>query len=510
MADISSGNRRIAKNTLLLYFRMLFTMLINLYMSRIVLQTLGADDYGIYSVVGGVVVLFSFLTNAMSSSTQRFLNFNLGLQDSHEVSKVFNISILTHLTIFFVVLVLSETIGLWFLVSQMNIPEERTYAVMWVYQTSVLSALLGVMVIPYRASVIASEMMSVFAFVSIIEVLLKLIVVLLLPFFLVDNLILYSVLISVVSLIVFILYVIICYRKLPFTKIKWYWDKCQYREMMSFSTWYLFGGMAMVGSKQGTNILINIFFNVAVNAAVGIANQVRSAIYGFITSFQTAFNPQIVKLYATEDYPRMLGLIFRSSKFSYLLLFILSFPVFLYCDEILSIWLVEVPVYSSAFTRLVIISSLFEALSVPLSTAIGATGRIKYYQIYVSAVLLLNIPLIYFVLSLGASPVYAFIINLFVNMLAYLYRLMYIRKYVKYNYREYFFRVLYPCIKVTILSIPIPLLIKVYYQASIVATLAFIAVTVVTAAAFAMLFGLDEGERNYLKQITSKVSARFR
>ena len=265
---------------------MLFTMLINLYMSRIVLQTLGADDYGIYSVVGGVVVLFSFLTNAMSSSTQRFLNFNLGLQDSHKVSKVFNISILTHLTIFFVVLVLSETVGLWFLVSQMNMPEERTYAVMWVYQMSVLSALLGVMVIPYRASVIASEMMSVFALVSIIEVLLKLIVVLLLPFFSEDNLILYSVLISVVSLFVLILYVIVCYRKLPFTKLKWYWDKYQYREMMSFSSWYLFGGMAMVGSKQGTNILINIFFNVAVNAAVGIANQVRSAIYGFITSFQ--------------------------------------------------------------------------------------------------------------------------------------------------------------------------------------------------------------------------------
>lgn len=479
-------------------------------MSRIVLQTLGADDYGIYSVVGGVVVLFSFLTNAMSSSTQRFLNFNLGLKDENKVSKVFNISILTHLTIFLIVLVLSESVGLWFFNTQMNIPDSRSGAAMWVYQMSVLSALLNVMVIPYRASVIASELMSVFAFVSIAEVLLKFVAVLVLPFFLADNLIIYSILITVVSLLVFIIYVIVCHVKLPFTKLRRHWDKNQYKEMMSFSSWYLFGGMAMVGSKQGTNILINIYFNVAVNAAVGIANQVRSAIYGFITSFQTAFNPQIVKLYATGDHPRMLGLIFRSSKLSYLLLFVLSFPVFLYCDEILSIWLAVVPDYSSSFTRLVIISSLFDALSVPLSTAIGATGRIKYYQIFVSVVLLLNIPLIYFVLSLGVSPVYAFIINLFVNMIAYLYRLMYIRKYVKYTYREYFLRVLFPCIKVTVLSIPIPFLIKMYYQASIVTTFAFIAVAVVVVAVCAMLFGLDEGERNYLKQITSKVSGRFR
>lgn len=510
MADISSGNKRIAKNTFLLYFRMLFTMLINLYMSRIVLQTLGADDYGIYSVVGGVVVLFSFLTNAMSSSTQRFLNFNLGLKDNHKVSKVFNISILTHLTIFFVVLILSETVGLWFFVSQMNIPEGRTDAAMWVYQMSVLSALLGVMVIPYRASVIASELMSVFALISIIEVLLKFVAVLLLPLFSVDNLILYSVLISAVSLIVFILYVLICHRKLPFTKLKWYWDKGQYLEMMSFSSWYLFGGMAMVGSKQGTNILINLFFNVAVNAAVGIANQVRSAIYGFITSFQTAFNPQIVKLYATNDHSRMLGLIFRSSKLSYLLLFILSFPVLLYCDEILSIWLANVPVYSSSFTRLVIISSLFDALSVPLSTAIGATGKIKYYQILVSVVLLLNIPLIFFVLSLGVSPVYAFVINLLVNMMAYLYRLIYVKKYVKYDYRDYFYNVLFPCIKVTALSIPIPLMIKLYHQGAIVTTLAFIVLTVLIVAACTVLFGLDEGERNYLKQLSGKVLGRIR
>ena len=268
--------------------------------------------------------------------------------------------------------------------------------------------------------------------------------------------------------------------------------------------------MAMVGSKQGTNILINLFFNVAVNAAVGIANQVRSAIYGFITSFQTAFNPQIVKLYATNDHPRMLGLIFRSSKLSYLLLFILSFPVFLYCDEILSIWLANVPVYSSSFTRLVIISSLFDALSVPLSTAIGATGKIKYYQILVSVVLLLNIPLIFFVLSLGVSPVYAFVINLLVNMMAYLYRLIYVKKYVKYDYRDYFYNVLFPCIKVTVLSIPIPLMIKLYHQGAIVTTLAFIVLTVLIVAACTVLFGLDEGERNYLKQLSGKVLGRIR
>lgn len=247
MTDNSANNKRIAINTILLYIRMLFTMVISLYTSRVILQVLGADDFGIYNVVGGVVVLFSFLTNAMTSSTQRFLNYNFGLKNESKVSHIFNVSILTHFTIFLLVLLLSETVGLWFVMTQLNIPVGRETATMWVYQMSVVTTLIGIMVIPYRASIIAAERMSIFAYVSILEVALKLVVVLVLSYMSFDNLVMYSILLTLVAMLNFFIYQIECRRKLSFTKYHFVWDKSQYKEMMSFSSWYLFGGMAMVG-----------------------------------------------------------------------------------------------------------------------------------------------------------------------------------------------------------------------------------------------------------------------
>ena len=353
----TTSNARIAKNTILLYIRMLVILVISLYTSRAILAILGADDFGIYNVVGGVVVLFSFLTNAMTNSTQRFLNYNLGLNDEKKIANVFNTSMLAHFTILGVVLILAETIGLWFVMTQLNIPAERYTASIWVYQASVVATLLNIIVIPYRASIIATERMGVFAYISILDVVLKLIIVLVLPYFSVDSLILYSILLSGISFLILILYRAVCIRKMSFTHFHFVWDKKQYMEQMSFSGWYLFGGVATVGAKQGTNILINLFFNVTVNAAVGIANQVRNAVYGFVTSFQTAFNPQIVKLYASGEHDNLLSLIYRSSKFSYYLLLILSLPIVIFCEDILSLWLVEVPDYAVVFTQLVVITS---------------------------------------------------------------------------------------------------------------------------------------------------------
>ena len=356
---MASSNTTIAKNTMILYVKMLVSLVISLYTSRVILEILGQDDFGIYNVVGGVVVLFSFLTNAMTASTQRFLNYNLGLKEENKVSQIFSTSILAHITILFAVFVLAETIGLWFVTNHLNIPASRYHAAMWVYQMSVLATLINIIVIPYRASIIATEKMSIFAYISILEVVLKLVIVLVLPYSSIDRLILYSILFSGISLLSFFIYLGTCHKKIAFTHFHFVWNKKQYYELMSFSGWYLFGGIAVVGAKQGTNILINIFFNVAVNAAVGIANQVRNAIYGFVSSFQTAFNPQIVKLYASNEHEKLMTLIYRSTKFSYYLLFLLSFPVILYCEEILSIWLVEVPQYTVIFTQLVIITKGF-------------------------------------------------------------------------------------------------------------------------------------------------------
>ncbi len=507
MTDISPNNRRIAVNTILLYIRMLFTMLISLYTSRVILQVLGADDFGIYNVVGGVVVLFSFLTNAMTSSTQRFLNYNLGLNDESKVSHVFNISILTHFTIFLLVLLLAETVGLWFVMTQLNIPEGRDAATMWVYQMSVITTLIGIMVIPYRASIIAAERMSVFAFVSVLEVVLKLVIVLILPYLCYDSLIMYSILLTFVALLTFFIYQVECRKKLSFTKFQFVKDKVKYKEMMSFSGWYLFGGMAIVAAKQGTNILINIFYNVAVNAAVGIANQVRGAVFGFVSSFQTAFNPQIVKLYASKDTELLISLIYRASKFSYYLLFIISFPILLFCKEILSIWLVNVPDYAEVFTQLVIIASFTEALSAPLWTAIGATGKVQKYQILVSLIIFSNVPFVFLAFKLGLNPTIAFVINLLIDLIAYLYRLFYIQKYVPYRISNYFKKVVLPCIIVTTLSFPIPYFLSKYNN-SLLNTILLVVVTVAISGIVTMIVGLDKGEKRFVKSMFRKILKR--
>lgn len=501
----SNSNSRIAKNTILLYIRMLISLVISLYTSRAILQILGEDDFGIYNVVGGVVVLFSFLTNAMTNSTQRFLNYNLGLKDEKKIANVFNTSMLAHFTIFGVVLVLAETIGLWFVMTQLNIPAERYTASLWVYQASIIATLLNIIVIPYRASIIASERMSIFAYISILDVVLKLVIVLILPYFAVDSLILYSFLLSGISLLNFVLYRFICRRKMAFTHYHFIWDKAQYKEQMTFSGWYLFGGLATVGAKQGTNILINIFYNVAVNAAVGIANQVRNAVFGFVTSFQTAFNPQIVKLYAAGEKDKLLSLIYRSSKFSYYLLFIISLPIVVFCEDILSLWLVNVPNYAVVFTQLVIITSFTEALSAPLWTAIGATGCIQKYQLWSSLIILQDIPLVYLIFKFGLSPIWAFTINLIISFLAYAYRLLYIRKFINYRLSVYLRFVLLPCIKVSMLSVPSAILLN-RISSSTVSVFVSIGATIIISCCSIYCIGLNKSEQEF---VVNNIARRF-
>lgn len=500
-----NSNKRIAKNTLLLYIRMLIILIISLYTSREILSVLGTDDFGIYNVVGGVVILFSFLTNAMTSSTQRFLNYNLGLNDEIKIHKVFNTALITHFTIFILVLILAETIGLWFVRTQLNIPADRTTATLWVYQMSVFTTLVNIMVIPYRASIIATEKMSIFAYVSILEAYLKLIIALILPYITADKLVSYVVLLSLVSVMNFMIYEEVCRRKLSFTRFCLHWDKAQFKEQISFSGWYLFGGLAMVGSRQGTNILINIFFNVAVNAAVGIANQVRNAVYGFITSFQTAFNPPIVKLYAVREFGELLKLIYSSSRYSYFLLFTLSFPIILFCKEILSIWLVDVPKYAVSFTQLVMMESFTEALSAPLCTAIGATGKIKKYQLIVSLIILLSLPLIYISLKLGSNPIIAFLINLIISIVALLYRLWYTKKYIPYSFQDYYSQVIFPCLKITFLSIPIPIILKYYFCESTMSTLLILALSILISVIAIYLIGLNKNERLFITNNLAKM-----
>lgn len=495
----SANNKRIAKNTILLYIRMFITLLVSLYTSRVLLQSLGVDDYGIYNIIGGVVVLFSFLSNAMTNSTQRYLNYNVGLNDESSTKKVFCVSMQAHFVIALIVLLFAETIGLWFVDTQLNIPEDRMYAAHWVYQLSVVTTCVNIMRVPYHAVVIAYEKMSFFAYVSIAETVLKLLIVyMLLVSGEVDRLILYSILLTITSFIIWFIYRFFCRKNYVISRYQNIKSKELFKELMSFTSWYLLGGVAMVGSHQGVNILLNIFFNVAVNAAVGIANQVKNAIYGFVTSFQTAFNPQIVKLYASNERESLLQLIYRSTKFSFFLMFILSFPVIMCSEELLSVWLVEVPQYAVLFTQLTIIATMFDAISAPLWTVIGATGKVKYYQIIVSVIILIDMPLAYIALKLGYSPISVFVINVFINLLAFVFRLVYSKKYVNISLRTYSKKVILPCLGVVLLVLPISLITSYYLNFHWMVQFFFF---VIVSISVVFIVGLETGEKKYLRSL---------
>jgi O-antigen/teichoic acid export membrane protein len=423
-----SNNKRIAKNTMFLYFRMIFNMGVSLFTSRVILQTLGVQDFGIYNIVGGVVVLFSFLNGAMSRSTQRYINIAIARDSTQYTNKVFSVSMKIHIIISLVVFFLSETIGLWFLNYKLNIPLERLDAANWVYQISILTTIIDILRIPYVGTILAYEKMSLYAYLGIFETLMKLIIVYLLVFFIqYDSLVIYSFLLFVVNLIVNFIYASFCrIRYNEETKLKHYKDKPLFKEIIGFSGWNLFGQTALVGANQGVNMILNIFAGVTINAAVGIANQVNSAVYSFVSNFQVAFNPQIVQSYAKQEIENHKKLIFRSSKFSFFLIAILAIPILAYTQSILHLWLGQIlPSYVIPFTQLIILNSIIEALIGPFWMSVAAVGNIKRYQIVISIFIILNLPVAYVILYWGFSPVYVMASKFILSIITMIYRIYY-------------------------------------------------------------------------------------
>ncbi len=456
MSETSANNKRIAKNTLLLYFRMLLIMAVTLYTSRVVLEVLGVEDFGIYNVVGGVVALFSFINGAMTTATQRFLNFELGRKEEDSAKRVFSMSMNIHVCIALLVIVLAETVGLWFLLYKMNIPEERMTAAVWCYQLSILTACVQIVRVPYNACIIAYERMSFYAYISIAEVILRLLIVYLLAISHYDYLITYSILMLVVTIIVNGIYKIICNWNFTISKYTFFWDKSLFLKLMNFSGWSLFGSAANVGAQQGLNILLNLFHGVSLNAAMGIANQVCSAVYSFVSSFQTAFNPQIVKSYAAGEQEYFNRLIFQASKYSYFLLFLLALPFMLNSEFLLGVWLKDVPEYAARFSQLILCFLLVDALSAPLWISVQAMGNIKNYQLMMSFLILLNLPLSYIALFLGSSPESILYIRVFVNLITHGTRIVYLHKRISFPTWTYTKDVIGVVLLVTILSIPLP------------------------------------------------------
>ena len=455
MSATSENNKRIAKNTLFLYMRMLLIMGVTLYTSRVVLRALGVEDFGIYNVVGGIVVLFTFVNNAMVTSTQRFLNYELGRKDLEATRRVFSASVTIHLGIALLTLVLAETVGLWFLEHYIKYPADREWAVMLTYQFSILASCVNIIRTPYNAAIIAHERMSFYAYISVREAVLRLLVVYLLDLAFLDRLIFYAFLMFAVIVLVTACYYWYCKRSFTVCLYRFFWERGLYRELMGFSGWSLFGGIANIGASQGLNILLNLFLGVTVNAAMGIANQVQSAVYSFVGNFQTAFNPQIVKSYASGDHGYFIDLIIRTSKYSYFLLFAISLPLYLCCEEVLSLWLGEVPSHTVSFCRLMIILSLLDALQGPLWVSVQATGKIRNYQILMSVIILSNLPFGYLFLRLGYVPEVMLGIRCVLNALTLFVRLWYLRWLYAFPIKRYLRDVLGRVIAVTAFVYPI-------------------------------------------------------
>lgn len=435
-----------------LYVRMLLIMGVTLYTSRIVLQVLGVEDFGIYNVVGGIVVLFSFVNNAMVTSTQRFLNYELGKKNLEATARVFSASVTIHWCIAIVTLILAETVGLWFLLNYIQYPLEREWAVILTYQFAILSTCINMIRAPYNAAIIAYEKMSFYAYISIIEAILRLLIVFLLLLANFDRLIFYSFLMFVVIGIVTLGYYVYCKSHFSTCRYTYHWNKDLYKRLMGFSGWSMFGGVANIGASQGLNILLNMFFGVTINAAMGIANQVQSAVYSFVGNFQTAFNPQIVKSYASGDRNYFIDLIVRTSKYSYFLLFTISLPLYICCEEVLSLWLGNIPEYAVSFCRLMILFSLLDAMQGPLWVSVQATGKIRDYQILMSVMILSNLPLSYLFLKQGYSPEVVLTIRCLLNLLILFVRLWYLRHLYDFPVWRYGREVICRIVCVTIIS----------------------------------------------------------
>lgn len=498
MTDTSANNKRIAKNTLLLYIRMLLTMLVSLYTSRVVLNTLGVEDFGIYNVVGGIVTMFTFMNGAMANATQRYLTFELGRGDYIRLHKVFCTSMHIHALISLTIFILAETIGLWFLYTQMTIPSNRMDAAFWVYQFAVLSCIVVLMSVPYNASIIAHEKMSAFAYISILEVVLKLLIVYMLMWFDFDKLKLYAVLMFCVQMISRITYGCYCGKHFEETRYQRIWDRKLFCEMTGFAGWSLFGNLAAVAFTQGLNILLNMFFGPVVNAARGIAVQVQNAIQSFCANFQMALNPQITKYYASSDLKQMHSLVFASSKYSFFLLLFLSLPVIIEAEQILTVWLKIVPAHTVNFVRLILCITMVDAVANPLTVSAQATGKIKTYQAVVGGILLLIVPVAYLVLELGGEPENAFAVHFIFVFLAQIARIWMIRPMIRLSVREYVKKVICRIAGVVMLSVILPMIVYEMLAPSLIRFLLIGVMCVVSVGIAVYFVGLQRNERMFV------------
>lgn len=405
----SEDNKRLAKNTLVLYFRTIIVTIVSLFTSRVLLKNLGVEDYGIYNVVGSIVVLFSFLNSALTTSTQRFLTVALGGKNIEKMKLVFSTSMTIQVLLTILVVVIVESIGPWFLNTRLNIPTDRLGAANIVFQLSILTFALNVLRVPYNATVVAYERLDIFAYISIVDTFCKLLIAYSISVGSADHLVLYSILLTLESLFILLLYRSFCNKKFSTCRYKPIFKKDVFKQMFEFAGWSTFGSFSSIATQNGVLYILNIFCGVVANAAMGIANQVVGALNAFVSSFQTSFYPQIIKAYAQGEHEHLHSLIFRTSKLSYVLMLIPSLVLIVNIDLILRVWLTDVPEYANVFCQMVLVCATIDALTGPYYCGIMATGIIKKYQVAISVSFLIDVVIVYFLLKLGVSPRYVLI-----------------------------------------------------------------------------------------------------
>lgn len=510
MSTQSSNNKRIAKNTILLYFRTILILLINLYMSRVILDNLGVTDYGIYNAVGGVVAMFSVVSGALSSSISRFITYELGKGNTDRLRIIFSSSINIQLGIAALVILLSEPIGIWFLNTQMNIPSERIAAANWVMQCSLATFCINLIAVPYNACIIAHEKMSAFAYISILEASLKLLVALLLPVLLFDKLVVYALLLVVVALIVRFAYGVYCKRHFEECRYHFIFDKTVLKEMTGFAGWNFLTNTAYIFNTQGVNILINLFFGVTLNAARGIATQVEGAVMQFVNNFTMALNPQITKNYAQGKKAEMFHLVCLGSKFACFLMMFFAFPLIFEANYILTLWLKNVPAHTVTFVQLSVIAAIIDRMGITCTTACLATGKAKDYTIWVSISGSLMFFLTWICFQAGCEPESAYVSYMVTYMIVNATRLVMMKRLHGFSILMYLKEVVLKVLATIPIAIAIPYIIITHMESSFTRLMTIILICTLSTAFSVYFLGLKTTERKAIFGLLMNRINKFR
>lgn len=503
MSNRPPNSRRIAKNTLLLYLRMLIVTIVGLYTSRVVLKALGVEDFGLHSVIGGVVSLFSFFRSSMEKCTQRFLNFEM-TKPKGRLHDTFGNALIIHIGLCLIALMLTESIGIWFLNTYINIPAGREFAANCVYQTVIGGLLLTILTIPFSACIIANERMGVFALISIVDCVLNLGIVYIISISSSDRLIFYSVLLLGIKIFNFLFYVLYCRWKFSEANGKISYDKSLCRKMLGYTSWTLLGHAMILGTNQGNSILVNMFHGVGANAAMAIANHVNSHVLNLTNNFQTAFNPQITKSYASGNYPYLRSLIFSTSKISYFLLFSIALPLFINIDFVLGVWLETVPPEADIFCVLILSSGILQATTSPLNFSIMATGNIKWYQITTGFVFISDLFILYALFSLGLPAPTAMWVKILIMCFVTIVRLYFAHRLIKeIEISDYLKRAFVPIILTTAICLAIALSLLSLTSTTPERLFATVFIFAFSCVAIAFL-GLTKQERQMIISILHK------